>query len=48
MPANIFTTKLLDIVINPEAETDILNLKRIFLVMDFADQDLRTLILKDE
>lgn len=44
MPENIFTVKLLDIVVNPKALHDPLRLKRVFLVMDFVDFDLRNLM----
>ena len=39
MPANIFTTNLIEIIINEEAEKDIDKIKRIFLVMNYDAQD---------
>ena len=49
MPANIFTTNLVDIIISDEAEKDISKIKRIFLLMEFAAQDdLKSLLNKNE
>ena len=44
MPENIYTVKLLDIIINPKALQDPTKLKRIFLVMNYIDFDLRILL----
>ena len=43
MKENVFTTKLFDVIISEEAQTDITKLKYVFLVMDLVDIDLREL-----
>ena len=44
MPENVYTVKLIDIIINPKALQDPTRLKRVFLVMDYIDFDLRILL----
>ena len=44
MPENVYTVKLIDIIINPKALEDPTRLKRVFLVMDYIDFDLRVLL----
>ena len=44
MPENIYTVKLLDIIVNQKALQDPTRLKRIFLVMEYIDFDLRVLL----
>ena len=47
MKNNVFTTKLLDIIIPEEAEEDLDNLNLIFLVQDFVEHDLKKLCTVD-
>jgi len=44
MRGNIFTTKLIDVIVNSEAKHDIGELKRVFLVMEHVDYDFKGML----
>jgi mitogen-activated protein kinase 1/3 len=47
MKNNVFTTKLLDVILPPEAEESLLELTHLFLVQDFVEHDLKKLFTVD-
>lgn len=48
MKANIFTTKLYDVIIPGDDEEDLNNFDELFLVMDYTSLDLKRLLRKEQ